>query len=232
MSAAGTKVGQMHKFNFDDVIQMQTTPIPLEDPPRNWGGLPFSPRDFDPTPPPGVPNGKSYQFYRVTDTITNVGASAIPERNYYTKLSYVPEEQRVHIIQVEPMVYADSDIKDERFDGVHWHINVTHMSVCQNKDGMELLAINRLVLVDLPDGYISLLSIERKRRRETENGKWNMPSEASDIPNIPTCKNSYKSNKCRSRPPPLASFDIVSFDQTVIGPPTPLAPGTNPNDFN
>lgn len=168
MSAAGTKVGQMHRFSIGNVIQMQTTPIALEDPPRSWGGLPFSPRDFDPTNEAHFSFPTQYQFYRVTKTSTNVGASAIPERNYHTKTSYVPEDHQVHIIQVEPMVYNGGDFTHERFDGVHWHINVTHMSVCQNKDGMGLRTIDRLVLVDLPEGYIPLLSIERTRR-ETES---------------------------------------------------------------
>lgn len=158
MSATGTKVGQMHRFSIGDVIQMKTTPIPLEDPPRNWGGLPFSPRDFDPTTEAAPQFPTCYQFYRITETSTDYGASAIPERNYYTKTSYVPEDHWVHIIQVEPMV---PNFNNERFNGVHWHINVTHMSVCQNKDGMGLRTIDRLVLVDLPEGYIPLLSIGR-----------------------------------------------------------------------
>lgn len=235
MSAAGTKVGQMHRFSIGDIIQMKTTPIPLEDPPRNWGGLPFSPRDFDPNPPQtrGTQlDTTSYQFYRVTRTSTNVGGYAIPDRNYYTTSAYVQEDHRVHIIEVEPMVYNFDNFKHERIDGVHWHINVTHMSLCQNKDGMGLRIIDRLVLVDIPPGYISLLSIERKRRREMETGERNIPASAIAMPNSPMHGNLYKPKRYRSRPPRLAFFDNVPSNQTVIGPPTPLAPGTNPNDFN
>ena len=166
MSSTGTPVGQMDTLKVGDVIQMKTLSFPIEDPPRSFNGIPFPPRDLDPTIIRHSPKSPNFQYYRVKRTLVGTGSSVIPDAKYYSRSSnYIPEDHKIRGVIVEPISYNTPLLSSQpHYTKVNWWINITHMSVNQNVDGMPLRTINRLVKVDPPFSYVCLLSNFQPRR--------------------------------------------------------------------
>tara|TARA_A200000113_G_C8857669_1_gene352308 strand:+ start:561 stop:1298 length:738 start_codon:yes stop_codon:yes gene_type:complete len=160
MSSSGTQIGQMDKLNVGDIIQMNTKSFPCDDPTRTFSGTPFPPRDLDPTIIRHTPDSPNFQYYRVEQKLIGKGSTIIPEARYQSKIStFIPKDHEIHGVVVHPISYNTPLLASQpRYTGIHWWINVTHMSVNQNVDGMPLRTITRLVKVDPPFSYVSLLS--------------------------------------------------------------------------
>ena len=166
-------------WTVGEIIQMTTREFPLEDPPRNWPGRPFAQRDTE-------PNNSTPQYYRITDVKCDKGELAIYDRSYFCKKSYIPKDHVTETIKVEPMVnIADVPLLSmEKYTGVHWHINVTHMSINQDRDGMPLRTIDRLIIAELPPNYVPLLSYTSDWAIDdsTDHSKFSKHHSMSDAP--------------------------------------------------
>lgn len=167
MSSTGIPLGKMDTLKIGDIIQMNTLSIPIANPPKTFSfAIPFPPRDLDPTIIRHSPKSPNFQYYRVEKTLMGTGSSVIPDREHYSRSSdYILEDYKIYGVMVEPISYNTPLLSSQpNYTKVNWWINITHMSVNQNGDGMPLRTIKRLVKVDPPHSYVSLLSNFQPRR--------------------------------------------------------------------
>ena len=125
--------GQMYDYKVGQVIYFTTRELPFEEQEasRNFQGNPFPIRTYysDNT-------GKRYeQLYKVVGVMEG-GSEVIPDRRAMA-MSYLPEGHRCKLLMVSPL-NKNGLVDMEDYTGVHWFLNVTHMAVSQNVDGMPL----------------------------------------------------------------------------------------------
>ena len=141
---AGLKqVTNAHRFKYGDVIQMELADFP-HDPLRPMSSYPFSPRASY-----RLADGSTKpQRYRVTESRIGSNSSIIFYRRHYAASHFV-EGHNTLIMKVEPLPVHENAV-DESYTGIHWFIDVTHMSICQDVDAMPINIITKMYHVS-PD---------------------------------------------------------------------------------
>lgn len=85
------------------------------------------------------------QRYKVVESRHGSNASIIFNRRYHA-VSYFVEGHYTQILKLEPLPVHEN-AEDESFTGIHWFIDVTHMSICQDVDAMPINIITKLFLI-------------------------------------------------------------------------------------
>ena len=137
------QVTNAHLFKYGDVIQMELADFPHE-PLRT-----FSSSQFPPRASYRLADGSTKpQRYRVTEWERGTTSAIIFYRRHYAA-SYFVEGHNTLIMKVEPLPVHENAV-DESYTGIHWFIDVTHMSICQDVDAMPINIITKMYLVS-PD---------------------------------------------------------------------------------
>jgi hypothetical protein len=141
---AGLKqVTNAHRFKYGDVIQMELADFP-HDPLRPMSSYPFPQRASY-----RLADGSTKpQLYRVTESRHGNTSAIIFNRRHHA-ISHFVEGHNTLIMKVEPLPVHEN-AGDESYTGIHWFIDVTHMSICQDVDAMPINIISKMYQVS-PD---------------------------------------------------------------------------------